>query len=103
MPDFFWDQTNAVPVDYLCSQWFFRPEWLQYMWVSDWQHRARGVRCMSSLTPLAAMPSACRFVTRGRDAAEAKKRGFVPVEVLLLLRIMGSSRCSQGNVEWQLQ
>eukprot|EP00752_Nemacystus_decipiens_P007045 g6318.t1 len=32
MPDYYWDQTNAVPVDYLCSQWFLRPEWLQYMW-----------------------------------------------------------------------
>lgn len=34
MPDYYWDQNNAVPVDYLCSQWFLRPEWLQYMWVS---------------------------------------------------------------------
>jgi len=34
MPDYFWDQNNAVPVDYLCSQWFLRPEWLQFMWVS---------------------------------------------------------------------
>ncbi|CAM9789143.1 unnamed protein product, partial [Laminaria digitata] len=32
MPDYYWDQNNAVPVDYLCSQWFLRPEWLQYMW-----------------------------------------------------------------------
>ncbi|CAM9254093.1 unnamed protein product, partial [Scytosiphon promiscuus] len=32
MPDYYWDQDNAVPVDYLCSQWFLRPEWLQYMW-----------------------------------------------------------------------
>ena len=35
MPDYYWDQNNAVPVDYLCSQWFLRPEWLQYMWVSS--------------------------------------------------------------------
>lgn len=34
MPDYYWDQNNAVPVDYLCSQWFLRPEWLMYMWVS---------------------------------------------------------------------
>eukprot|EP00904_Undaria_pinnatifida_P006458 jgi/Undpi1/2942/HiC_scaffold_14.g06319.m1 len=32
MPDYYWDQTRAVPVDFLCSQWFLRPEWLQYMW-----------------------------------------------------------------------
>ncbi|CAB1115055.1 unnamed protein product [Ectocarpus sp. CCAP 1310/34] len=32
MPDYYWDQDNAVPVDYLCSQWFLRPEWLQHMW-----------------------------------------------------------------------
>lgn len=37
MPDYYWDQDNAVPVDYLCSQWFLRPEWLQYMWVSSVQ------------------------------------------------------------------
>lgn len=35
MPDYYWDQNNAAPVDYLCSQWFLRPEWLQYMWVSS--------------------------------------------------------------------
>ncbi|CAM9978890.1 unnamed protein product, partial [Laminaria digitata] len=32
MPDYYWDQDRAAPVDYLCSQWFLRPEWLQYMW-----------------------------------------------------------------------
>lgn len=36
LPDYYWDQINAVPVDYLCSQWFLRPEWLQYMWVSHY-------------------------------------------------------------------
>ena len=38
MPDYYWDQNNTVPVDYLCSQWFLRPEWLQYMWVSSDQN-----------------------------------------------------------------
>ncbi|CAM9796766.1 unnamed protein product, partial [Phaeothamnion confervicola] len=35
LPDYFFDLENAVPVDYLCSQWFLRPEWLQHMW-SEW-------------------------------------------------------------------
>ncbi|CAN0237905.1 unnamed protein product, partial [Discosporangium mesarthrocarpum] len=32
LPDYYWDQVHAVPVDYLCSQWFLRPQWLQFMW-----------------------------------------------------------------------
>ena len=42
MPDYYWDQTRAVPVDFLCSQWFLRPEWLQYMWVSFFFPNCRG-------------------------------------------------------------
>ncbi|CAM9512303.1 unnamed protein product, partial [Phaeothamnion confervicola] len=32
LPEHYFHTERAVPVDYLCSQWFLRPEWLQYMW-----------------------------------------------------------------------
>lgn len=54
MPDYYWDQDNAVPVDYLCSQWFLRPEWLQHMWVSS------GWWCLGEGAPSAAS-TGCLF------------------------------------------
>ncbi|CAM9409043.1 unnamed protein product, partial [Phaeothamnion confervicola] len=45
LPDYYFDMANqerAVPVDYLCSQWFLRPEWLQHMWAERPQTFATG-------------------------------------------------------------